>query len=152
MTRSKLAASLLALAFSGTCAAGPVITAVYTTYSETGVPTAINITGTDLCASSKCTIKPTVKLGGNTLSGVSGTSSTGIAASLGLIGDGDYLLTVTAGSSTGTFPLTVRAKVTASAGGASVRVGTTSTLPSTSPAIVTNSGSTPAAILNFGIP
>ena len=90
-------AGALALA-SLSAAAAPVITAVYTAYSATGTPTALNITGTGLCASSNCGTKPTVKLAGVTQT-VTGGTSTGIGVKLGVIADGDYVLNLTVGSS-----------------------------------------------------
>ncbi len=62
-----LAPAALALTLSGVglaANAAPVITQVLTTYSATGVPTAITAIGTGLCSTSSCTTKPTVTLGG----------------------------------------------------------------------------------------
>ena len=128
--------------------AAPVITQVLTTYSATGVPTAITAFGSGLCSSSSCSTKPTVTLGGIALSGVTG-SNTGISANLGPIPDGDYVLTLKAGSSSASYPLTVRAKTS---GIANVSVGTTTTSApggNASVSAVTADGNT---TLNFTIP
>ena len=69
----------------------PVITAVYTTYSATGVPTDLSITGTGLCSNSTCSTKPVVKLAGIQQT-VSGGTNTGLGVKLGVIADGDYVL------------------------------------------------------------
>ena len=53
----------LALAAFGSAAQAQTITAVYTTYSATGVPTKLDITGTAFCTSTSttsCGTKPPV--------------------------------------------------------------------------------------------
>ncbi len=149
------AASVLALA-SMAATAAPIINAIYTTYSSTGVPISITISGTGLCTTTTCTTKPTIRLGGITLAGVTGTRNTGVSANLGLISDGDYLLTLTAGttvttSTTTTFPLTLRATTTAGSA-ATVTVGTTTTGAAGANASVSNTGTATAAVLNFTVP
>jgi hypothetical protein len=86
----------LALAAFGSAAEAQTITAVYTTYSATGVPTKLDITGTAFCTASTCKTKPpVVRLGGNTVA-ISGASPTGIGIPLtGVFADGDYMLSVT---------------------------------------------------------
>ena len=86
----------LALAALGSVAQAQTITAVYTTYSSTGVPTKLDITGTAFCTASTCKTKPpVVRLGGNTVA-ISGASPTGIGIPLtGVFADGDYMLSVT---------------------------------------------------------
>jgi hypothetical protein len=149
------AASVVALSSMGATAA-PVINAIYTTYSSTGVPISITVSGTGLCTTATCTTKPTIKLGGITLAGATGTSSTGVSANLGLISDGDYLLTLTAGTTvttntTTTFPLAVRTKTTAGSA-TTVTVGTTTTGAADTNASVSNTGTATAPVLNFTIP
>jgi hypothetical protein len=86
----------LALAAFGSTAEAQTITAVYTTYSSTGVPIKLDITGTAFCTASTCKTKPpVVRLGGNTVA-ISGASPTGIGIPLtGVFADGDYMLSVT---------------------------------------------------------
>ena len=149
------AASVLALA-SMAATAAPIINAIYTTYSNTGVPISITVSGTGLCTTTTCTTKPTIKLGGITLAGVTGTSSTGVSANLGLISDGDYLLTLTAGTTvttntTTTFPLAVRMKTTAGSA-ATVTIGATTTGAAGTNASVSNTGTATAPVLNFTVP
>ena len=55
--------------------AAPVINSVLTSYSATGVPTGITVFGSGLCASSNCSPKPALTLGGVTLTGVTISSS-----------------------------------------------------------------------------
>ena len=136
-------------AHAGTTAtAAPVITQVITTYSGTGVPTTITAFGTGLCATSTCTTKPTVTLGGVSLAGVAGIS-TGISANLGTIPDGDYVLTLKVGSNSASYPLTVRAKTAAIAN--IVAGQTTTSAPGGNASVhpVTADGTT---TLNFTIP
>ena len=72
----------LALAAFGSAAEAQTITAVYTTYSATGVPIKLDITGTAFCTASTCKTKPpVVRLGGNTVA-ISGASPTGIGIPL----------------------------------------------------------------------
>ena len=155
MTGIRFATSIagLALAFAGTGAvAAPVITAVYTTYSSSGVPTNLNITGTGLCANATCTTKPVVKLAGVTQT-VTGGTSTGVGVKLGVIVDGDYVLNFAVGSSNVNYNLTIKSGTGGTGGGsATVAVGTTATGAAGSSAAVTNSGTATAAVLNFTIP
>ena len=132
-------------------ATSPVITAVYTTYSATGVPTNLNITGTGLCSTATCTTKPVVKLAGVAQT-VTGGTSTGVGVKLGVIADGDYVLNITVGSYSANYNLTIKSGGTGSGGTATVSVGTTTTGAVGTSASVTNSGTTTAAILNFTIP
>ena len=130
----------------------PGITAVYTTYSATGVPTDLSITGTGLCSNSTCSTKPVVKLAGVQQT-VSGGTNTGVGVKLGVIADGDYVLTLTVGNASANYNLTIRSGGTGGTGNsASVTVGTTTTGAVGSNASVTNSGTSSAAILNFTIP
>ena len=88
------------------------ITAVYTTYSSTGVPTKLDITGTAFCTASTCATKPpVVRLGGNTVA-ISGASPTGIGIPLsGVFADGDYMLSVTpSGKSAINYAFTLKSK------------------------------------------
>ena len=138
---------LLAVSFSAQAA--PVITAVYTTYSATGVPTNLNITGTGLCSTTTCTTKPVVKLAGVQQT-VTGGTSTGVGVKLGVIADGDYVLNFAVGSSSVNYNLTLNSRSTAA--GTTVTVGTTTTGIAGTNAVVTNSGTDSAAVLNFTIP
>ena len=139
-------------AFAGAGLATPVINSVLTSYSGTGVPTAITVFGTGLCSTSTCSTKPAVTLGGVALTPVTGTA-TGITGPLGVIVDGTYVLTVKVGSAAATLAINIQAKTTSGSGGSStVAVGSTTTgLPGTA-AVVTNSGTATAAQLNFTIP
>ena len=140
------------LTFTSIATAAPVITAVYTTYSASGVPTNLNITGTGLCANATCTAKPVVKLAGVTQT-VTGGTSTGVGVKLGVIVDGDYVLNFAVGSSNVNYNLTIKSGTGGTGGGsATVVVGTTATVAAGSSAAVTNSGTTTAAVLNFNIP
>ena len=142
----------LALAFSTAAATTPIITAVYTTYSATGVPTDLSITGTGLCSNSTCSTKPVVKLAGIQQT-VSGGTNTGLGVKLGVIADGDYVLTLTVGNASANYNLTIRSGGTGGTGSsATVAVGTTTTGAAGSNASVTNSGTNAAAVLNFTIP
>ena len=112
----KIASAFSVLYFAASPAlAAPVINSVLTSYSTTGVPTAITVFGTGLCSTTTCatTSRPSVTLGGATLSPVSG-SATGITAPLGVIADGAYMLTVKLGSSSATFALSIQSKTTSS--------------------------------------
>ncbi len=136
-------------AHAGTTAtAAPVITQVLTTYSGTGVPTALTAFGTGLCATSTCTTKPTVTLGGVPLAGVAGNSS-GISAKLGAIADGDYVLTLKVGTSSASYPLTVRAKTAAIENLVAGQTTTSAPGGNASVSAVTADGTT---TLNFTIP
>jgi len=156
MTLAVFAVAAGSVAYTNAANAAPIINAIYTTYSSTGVPISITVSGTGLCTTTTCTTKPTIKLGGITLAGVTGTSNTGVSANLGLISDGDYLLTLTAGTTvttntTTSFPLAVRAK-TAASSGATITVGTTTTGAAGTNASVSNTGTTTAPVLNFTVP
>ena len=150
MKKSQLVLAVAMLCVSVTAWSAPVINSIFTNYSATGVPTSISVVGTGLCATNTCTQKPAVTLGGVPLSGVSGTTLI-ISANLGLIPDGDYVLKLTAGASSTTFPLTVRAKTTGGTA-ATVSVGATTTGLPGSDAAVANTGTSSAAILRFTIP
>ena len=111
---NKQIAWIAALAFGafGSAAEAQTITAVYTTYSATGVPTKLDITGTAFCTASTCATKPpVVRLGGNTVA-ISGASPTGIGIPLtGVFADGDYMLSVTPpGKSAITYAFTLKSK------------------------------------------
>ena len=140
----------LALIASAVSAA-PVIRSVLTEYSATGVPTKISIFGTGLCAATTCTTKPTVTLGGTNLSGVTGTV-TGITANLGLIPDGDYVMTLRAGSSSVNYNLTIKSNSATAGGSATVAVGSTVTGSAGTNASVTSTVSGGTTTLNFTIP
>jgi len=105
----------LAVAAFAPVAGAQTITAVYTTYSNTGVPTKLDITGTAFCTSTSTTScgtkPPVVKLGGNTVA-ISGSSPTGIGVPLtGVFADGDYLLSVTPSGKTAiTYAFTLKSK------------------------------------------
>ena len=111
----------LALAAFGSAAEAQTITAVYTTYSSTGVPTKLDITGTAFCTSTSTTScgtkPPVVKLGGNTVA-ISGSSPTGIGVPLtGVFADGDYLLSVTPSGKTAiNYAFTLKSKTAGTAG------------------------------------
>jgi len=111
----------LALAAFGSAAQAQTITAVYTTYSSTGVPTKLDITGTAFCTSTSATScgtkPPVVKLGGNTVA-ISGSSPTGIGVPLtGVFADGDYLLSVTPSGKTAiNYAFTLKSKTGGNAG------------------------------------
>ena len=129
--------------------AAPVINSVLTSYSATGVPTGITVFGSGLCASSNCSPKPALTLGGVTLTGVAG-STTGISANLGVIADGDYVLVLKPNnSSSASYPLTVRAKTS---GIANVVAGTTTTSAPGGNASVSASTTNGTTTLNFTIP
>ena len=121
---NKQIAWIAALAFAafGSVAQAQTITAVYTTYSSTGVPTKLDITGTAFCTATgsppTCGTKPpAVRLGGNSVS-ISGSSPTGIGVPLtGVFADGDYLLSVTPSGKTAiTYAFTLKSKTGGTAG------------------------------------
>ena len=117
----------LALAALGSAAQAQTITAVYTTYSATGVPTKLDITGTAFCTASTCATKPpVVRLGGNTVA-ISGSSPTGIGVPLtGLFADGDYMLSVTpSGKSAINYAFTLKSKTGGGATGPQGPIGPT---------------------------
>ena len=104
----------LALAAFGSVAEAQTITAVYTTYSDSGsgVPIKLDITGTAFCTASTCATKPpVVRLGGNIVA-ISGASPTGIGIPLtGVFADGDYMLSVTPpGKSAINYAFTLKSK------------------------------------------
>ena len=102
----------LALAAFGSVAEAQTITAVYTTYSSTGVPTKLDVTGTAFCTAPTCATKPpVVRLGGNIVA-ISGASPTGIGIPLtGVFADGDYMLSVTpSGKSAINYAFTLKSK------------------------------------------
>lgn len=140
--------AISAISPAGTVAA-PAITSVLTSYSSTGVPTGITVFGSGLCAATNCGTKPTVTLGGVALSPVTGTV-TGVSAPVGAIPDGDYVLSLKAGSSTVTHLFTLKAKT--SGGTAAVAVGTVTTGAAGSGAAVTTSISGGNTYLNFTLP
>ena len=143
-------AALLALSFfCASASAAPVITAVYTTYSATGVPTNLNITGTGLCSNSTCSSSPVIKLAGVQQTFTGGTP-TGVGVKLVTNIDGDYVMNFAVGSSSVNYNLTLKSQ--SSGTGATFSVGTTTTGAAGTNAIVTNSGTASAAVLNFTIP
>jgi len=97
---------------SGVAAAAPAITSIVTSYSALGTPTAINISGIGFCstaAPANCATIPTVTLGGTVLA-VTAAKATTVAATLPLLANGDYLLSLTAGTTGSvTYGLTVEA-------------------------------------------
>ena len=147
---STAAAAFLGLAFASVAAtAAPVITAVYTTYSASGVPTNLNITGTGLCSNSTCSTKPVVKLAGVTQT-VTGGTPTGVGVQLVTNIDGDYVLNFAVGSSSVNYNFTLRSQSYGSA--TTVTVGTTTTGAAGTNASVSNTGSATAPVLNFTVP
>ena len=144
------ASGLVAFLASMAATAAPVITAVYTTYSASGVPTNLNITGTGLCANATCTTPPVVKLAGVQQTFTGGTP-TGVGVKLVTTIDGDYVMNFAVGSSSVNYNFTLRRTPTASTG-ATVSVGTTSTGIAGTSASVVNTGTATAAVLNFVIP
>ncbi len=124
---NKQIAWIAALAFAvfGSAAEAQTITAVYTTYSSTGVPTKLDITGTAFCSASTCATKPpVVRLGGNTVA-ISGASPTGIGIPLtGVFADGDYMLSVTPpGKSAINYAFTLKSKTGGGATGPQGPIG-----------------------------
>ena len=153
MNMKRFAAAVL-LALSGLVSSGalaaPVIKAIFTSYGTTGTPLSISVSGTGFCGSPCAT--PTITLGSATLR-VTAFNATLVTASLAGMAEGDYPLVLTAGKlGSVTYPLRVAASASAAASGATVSIGTTSTLPSGSSATVSNVGTNSAAILNFGLP
>ena len=153
MNMKRFATAVL-LALSGLAStsalAAPVIKAIFTSYGSTGTPLSISVSGTGFCGSPCAT--PTITLGSATLR-VTAFNATLVTASLAGMAEGDYPLVFTAGKlGSVTYPLRVAASASAAASGATVSIGTTSTLPSGSPATVSNVGTKSAAILNFGLP
>lgn len=144
-------AAILGLSFDSAAAEpAPVITAVYTTYSASGVPTNLNITGTGLCSNSTCTTKPVVKLAGVTQT-VTGGTSKGVGVKLVTNIDGDYVMNFAVGSSSANYNLTLRS-IPPSTDGPTVTIGTTTTGAAGTSASVTNTGTSSAPVLNFTIP
>jgi Collagen triple helix repeat (20 copies)/Abnormal spindle-like microcephaly-assoc'd, ASPM-SPD-2-Hydin len=137
MIRASVAAAL-GLASAGALAA-PAITSILTTYSASGTPTALTIAGSGFCsnATGACTILPTVAVNGSNLT-VSGATASGLTATfLATPPDGDYTLSLTAGTSgSTTFSLHVESSdkgatgptgATGSAGAAGAKGATGST-------------------------
>ena len=95
---------------AGAALAVPAITSILTSYSALGTPTTLTIAGTGFCttATGSCATKPTVSVNGTALT-VSAATATSVAASFGAAPpDGDYLLSLTAGTSGSvTYGLTV---------------------------------------------
>jgi len=104
-------AAALGMAAAGSNAA-PAITSILTTYSAQGTPTALTIAGSGFCttATGSCATKPTVSLGGTALT-VSAATATSVTASfVAAPPDGDYLVSLAAGTSGSvTYGLTVEA-------------------------------------------
>lgn len=92
--------------------AAPSISSITTTYSGAGTPTAINIAGSAFCtttAPANCATIPTVTLGGTVLAVTAAKAAT-VTATLPLLANGDYLLSLTAGTTGSvTYALTVEA-------------------------------------------
>jgi hypothetical protein len=101
----------LVVAAFASVAGAQTITAVYTDYSLSGVPTKLNITGTAFCTASTCSTKPpVVRLAGLTMA-ISGASPTGIGVPLTGQPDGDYMLSVTpSGKSAINYAFTLKSK------------------------------------------
>ncbi len=96
--RSGIALALGLVSIASTAA--PSITSITTTYSAAGTPTAINIAGSAFCttaAPANCATIPTVTLGGTTLAVTAAKANT-VTATLPLLANGDYLLSLTAGT------------------------------------------------------
>jgi Collagen triple helix repeat (20 copies) len=128
--------------------AGPSIRTVFVRYSDAGTPIGIDITGHELCGRSNCT-KPAVTVGGVALS-VKAYSAAVVSADLPLLAEGAYLLSLRTqrdGSATFNVPLLPKAS-----GGATLTLGTTTTLAPGASASVANSGTSTAPVLEFGIP
>jgi len=108
ITPSYISIAVTAALSATSAMATPGISAVFTSYSTAGTPTAINISGSGLCASPCAT--PTLTLGGTLLT-VTSVSATFVSANLPVLSDGDYTLSLTAGSSgSTTFALPIVAK------------------------------------------
>lgn len=147
VAQAVLGSALVSASFAAEAA--PVINSVLTSYSATGVPTGITVFGSGLCATSTCTTKPALTLGGVTLTGIAG-NNTGISATLGVIADGDYVLVLKPNTSTSaSYPLTIRAKTN---GITSVVAGTTTTGTPGGVASVSASTTSGTTTLNFTIP
>jgi len=97
----------------------PSISSITTTYSAAGTPTAINIAGSGFCstaAPANCATIPAVTLGGTTLA-VSAAKANVVTATLPLLATGDYLLSLTAGTTGSvTYSLTVGTQGTGATG------------------------------------
>ena len=144
-----LAAGLAVVCASMAATAAPVITAVYTTYSASGVPTNLNVTGTGLCANATCSTKPVVKLAGVTQT-ITGGTPTGVGVQLVTNIDGDYVMNFAVGTSSVNYNLTLKSQSVGTA--ISVTVGTTTTGAAGTNASVSNTGTATAPVLNFTVP
>ena len=108
--RSGIALALGLVSIASTAA--PSITSITTTYSAAGTPTAINIAGSAFCttaAPANCATIPTLTLGGTVLA-VTAAKANVVTATLPLLANGDYLLSLTAGTTGSvTYGLTIEA-------------------------------------------
>ena len=95
---------------AGAALAAPAITSILTSYSALGTPTTLTIAGSGFCTTptGSCATKPTVSVNGTALT-VSAATATSVTASFGAAPpDGDYVLSLTAGTSGSvTYGLTV---------------------------------------------
>jgi len=95
-------ASSLGLASAASWATtAPSITSILTGYSALGTPTSLTIAGSGFCAttSGSCATKPTISVNGTSLT-VSTATATSVTATFAVAPpDGDYTLTLTAGTS-----------------------------------------------------
>jgi len=102
-------ASSLGLASAASWAT-PSITSILTSYSTLGTPTSLTIAGSGFCTttSGSCATKPTISVNGTSLT-VSTSTATSVTATFAVAPpDGDYTLTLTAGTSGSvTYGLTV---------------------------------------------
>ena len=148
-------AAALGLAASGVYAA-PAITSILTTYSASGTPTALTIAGSGFCsnATGACMTVPTVAVNGSNLT-VSGATASGLTATfLATPPDGDYTLSLTAGTTGSiTFSLHVESLdkgatgptgATGAAGAAGVKGATGATGPTGAAGVAGSKGATGA--------
>ena len=104
---------IIAIALApGLAVAAPIITSITTTYSAAGTPTAVNIAGSAFCTTAtpaNCATIPTLTLGGTVLA-VTAAKANVVTATLPLLANGDYLLSLTAGTTGSvTYGLTIEA-------------------------------------------
>ena len=95
---------------SAAAVSAPAITSILTSYSTLGTPTTLSIAGTGLCATATgtCATAPTVSVGGTALTVTASTSSSVTATFVAAPPDGDYTLSLAAGTSgSTTYALTI---------------------------------------------
>ena len=123
---------------SGAVVAVPAITSILTSYSTLGTPTTLTIAGSGFCstAAGSCATKPTISLNGSALTVSAATATSVTAAFVAAPPDGDYLLSLTAGTSGAvTYGLTIESldKVATGATGPTGAVGAAGAKGSTGP-------------------